>query len=407
MLLSPAPRPRLTAPLICALWISASLLSCWAISFLTTEVVKAQGSPGTLSFSQAGYSVNEDGGSAAITIKRTGGTDGEVIAKVTLADVSTTSADYIFSPGSLDQTFTPGPEVVNAFFYYSKQIALQPDGKLLVGPGGFLRLNPDGSRDLTFNHPTFNGGISSIEIQPDGKIVVAGGFTSIGTVTRNGVARLNADGSLDSTFDVGVGSGDVNIVTLQADGKILVGGGFTSFNLAPNTFFVARLNTDGSVDSSFINGGNVSTTYAILIQPDNKILLGGLGGGPVRRLNADGSVDDTFSCNLAAPVIALAQQSNGKILAGGYFQSAGGQAIPPYLARLNTDGSIDPSFNIGQGPDRGVAAITVQPDDKVTDRKRRGGRSRGLAEYSSKITRSPSRRTSLSAHVLSPPIRQL
>jgi len=345
--------------------LSGILFLCLAVSLTVTEGVRAQGSPGALSFTQSSYTVNEGDGNATITLSRTGGTDGDVSAKVTLANVTTSNADYVFNPGALDPTLAEVPEAVNGFLYYSSQIALQPDGKILVGGNrSIVRVNSDGIPDPTFSAGALNFGVSSIAIQTDGKVIIAGSFTTVGGVSKRGVARLNADGTLDNTFDVGVGSTNINVIALQSDGKVLVGGGFTSFNLASNTFFVARLNTDGSVDSTFLNGANVSTTYAIVVQPDGKILLGGLGSVSVVRLNSDGSADNTFNSNLGAPVLSIAVQPDGRIIAGGGFDHAGSQGIYN-LARLKSDGSLDGGFNPGSGPDQAVEAIRLQPDGKL------------------------------------------
>ena len=242
---------------------------------------------------------------------------------------------------------------------------MQPDGKILAGLGlNIVRLNPDGTRDMTFNAPLPNSGIAGFTLQSDGKVIVGGNFTTLGGVARRGVARLNTDGTLDPTFDVGVGSTDVVAVAILSDGKILVGGIFNQFNLAPNTEYVARLNSNGSVDTTFVKGTNVSTTYAVVVQPDGKILMGGLGGQSVARLNADGTTDNTFSCNLGAPTLTLALQPDGKIIAGGGFNNAGSQPVFK-ITRLNADGSLDSSFNTGSGPDAGVQAVRVQPDGKV------------------------------------------
>jgi uncharacterized delta-60 repeat protein len=344
-------------------WMSLAVLIFLIWSFSSSRRVRAQGSPGTISFSQSSFNVNESDGSATITLTRTGGTDGEVSAKVNLADVTTSPGDYRFNPGALDPTFIQVPQA--SFLYYQSQIALQPDGKLLVASNHTVfRVNSDGSPDATFTTAALNSGCTAIALQPDGKVIIAGSFNTVNLVAKKGVARLNSNGSLDTSFDVGVGSSDVNIVALQTDGKVLVGGGFTSFNLAPNTFFVARLNTDGSVDSTFLNGANVSTTYAIVVQPNGKILVGGLGFIPIARMNSDGSADNTFSSDLGAVVLTIALQPDGKILVGGGFDHAGSQPVNR-IARLHTNGTLDTTFNSGSGPDFGVSDVAVQPDGKV------------------------------------------
>lgn len=356
----PTPNIQARTTLVC---MSVAVLIFLIWSFSPFEGVKAQGSPGILSFTQAGISVNESDAGATITLMRTGGTDGEVTAKISLTDVTTSAADYRFNPGALDPTFAQVPQA--SFLYYQSQIALQPDGKLLVSSNhSVFRVNSDGSPDPTFSTAVLNGGCSAIALQPDGKMIIAGSFNTVNLVSKKGVARLNSNGSLDTTFDVGVGSSDVNIIAMQADGKVLVGGGFTNFNLAPNTSNVARLNADGSVDSTFLNGAGVSTTYAVVVQPDGKILVGGLGFVPIRRMNSDGSADNTFSSDLGAVVLTIALQPDGKILAGGGFDHAGSQAVNR-IARLHPTGGLDTSFNGGSGPDFAVYDVAVQADGKV------------------------------------------
>lgn len=117
-------------------------------------------------------------------------------------------------------------------------------------------------------------------VQPDGKILIAGNFTGFNTIPLERVARLNADGSLDETFDTESGANDrIYSVVLQSDGKILAGGRFTAFK-GTDRKGIARLNSDGTLDTSFDPGSGVGDDYssginAIAVQPDKKILLGG------------------------------------------------------------------------------------------------------------------------------------
>jgi uncharacterized delta-60 repeat protein len=295
---------------------------------------------------------------------------------------------------SLDTSFNPGANSnVNS-------LAVQPDGKILVG-GNFTtlggggtgtttrnkigRLNADGSLDLSFN-PGANGGVSTIVVQADGKILLGGGFTTLGgggtgTTSRNYVGRLNADGSLDTSFNPGANYA-ITVVAVQPDGKILVGGYFTTLGGGgigtTSRNYLGRLNADGSLDTSFNPGANggVST---IVVQADGKILLGGgfttLGGGGtgttsrnyLGRLNADGSLDTSFNPGANNWIDAVAVQANGKILVGGYFTmlGGGGTGSTPrsYVGRLNADGSLDPSFNASATDS--VYALAVQPDGKI------------------------------------------
>src|SRR5262249_33894087 len=151
---------------------------------------------------------------------------------------------------------------------FVKSIAVQPDGRVLIG-GSFTnvngasrnriaRLNADGTVDGSFSSyveiffdPDYNpSSVASMAIQPDGKILMAGTFYRIDGVTRRGIARLDAGGTLDTNFAAVSGAPDVRAVALQSDGKVLIGGTFTSIN-GTNRNRIARLNADGSLDLSF------------------------------------------------------------------------------------------------------------------------------------------------------------
>jgi uncharacterized delta-60 repeat protein len=258
-------------------------------------------------------------------------------------------------------------------------LAVQSDGKILVG-GSFTqiggqtrnriaRLNPDGTVDTTFN-PNADNTVSTIAIQPDGKILVGGAFNQIGGQTRRRIARLNSDGSLDTTFpDLGAGSVLVSsvsafVIALQSDGKILIGGNFTFVYMnAPSFQTLARLNSDGRVDTSFSPDSSISFVTAVVIQPDGKILVGTSSG--IARLNSNGTLDTTFT-NFSAnnDVNTIALQSNGKILIGGIFNQVSNQSRL-CTARLNTNGSLDTTFNASVGACTEVSAIALQPDGKI------------------------------------------
>jgi uncharacterized delta-60 repeat protein len=230
--------------------------------------------------------------------------------------------------------------------------------------------------------PGANNLINALVVQPDGKIVVAGAFTTlggggVGTTTRNGIGRLNADGSLDTTFDSSV-DGTVFALARQPDGKILVGGNFTTL-AGHSRSYIGRLDPDGSIDSEFHPGAD-NQVHSIAVQPDGKILVGGnfsmLGGGGtgttprnrIGRLEArNGSVDLTFDPGANASVSALTLQPDRKIVVGGLFTMLGGGGsgltARRRIGRLNGDGSLDVSFD--PGADGGVNALAVQPDGKI------------------------------------------
>ena len=264
---------------------------------------------------------------------------------------------------------------------------IQSDGKIIVG-GAFttytgvsqnriVRFNTDGSLDSSFVVGTgFNSTVHSIALQPsDGKILVGGEFTSYNGNSRNYIVRLNTDGSVDSSFVVGTGFNDrVEVISVQTDGKILVGGEFTTYN-GNSQKYIVRLNTDGSVDSSFIIGGGFNFHVKYLsIQTDGKIIVGGrfnsysgVSQNRIARLNTDGSLDSTFvigtGFNFEVESIYV-QPSDGKILVGGQFTSYNGNSRN-YIVRLNVDGSLDSSFVVGTGFDSVVWSMGVQSDNKI------------------------------------------
>ncbi|MBW6497733.1 MAG: delta-60 repeat domain-containing protein [Bacteroidales bacterium] len=264
-------------------------------------------------------------------------------------------------------------------------IVEQPDGKILIG--GFFsevngvqmdliaRLNADGTLDETFDPGmVVNGGIRQIALQEDGKILLAGAFETFNGVSLRGFARLNPDGSLDETFNIGPGAnGSGYAVLVQPDGKILVGGNFSAFN-GQDVNLITRLNPDGSFDESFNHtGGGNNAILSMTIQPDGRIVVGGafteMGGQQINRiarLMPNGNLDSSFDAGSGADwtVMSLDITTNGQILVGGLFDNFNGFTVHG-IARLNQDGSVDESFYKGSGANNRVLHISEQPDGKV------------------------------------------
>ncbi|MBI3850885.1 MAG: delta-60 repeat domain-containing protein [Verrucomicrobia bacterium] len=287
--------------------------------------------------------------------------------------------------GTLDTAFNPG---ANDLVF---SLALQADGKILVG-GAFTTLAPNGGAAVARNNiarletgglldRTLNLNIvgsfavSATAVQPDGKILIGGSFTTVLSAARTNIARLNTDGTLDFAFNPNVNN-SVTAIAVQADGKVLIGGDFTS--LAPNggvsvtRNHIARLNPDGTLDSVFDPNAN-SFVGAIAVQADGRILVGGgffTIGGELRtgiaRLDAVTGVADSFNPNPTgtSAVGAIAIQSDGKILVGGLFSSIGGQARTN-IARLDAITGAADSFNPNANADGGVDSIAVQADGKI------------------------------------------
>lgn len=264
-----------------------------------------------------------------------------------------------------------------------EELALQADGKAVIA-GTFTamngtvrnrvaRLHTDGSLDSSFAPGGgANDSVYAVQVQPDGKIVIGGRFTSFNGGSRNYIARLASSGALDGTFNPGSGAnGAVYAVALQSDGKVLVGGGFTMVNGVARSY-IARLNSDGSVDSSFApTSGANGAVHDIAVQPDGKVLIGGdftAVNGTARfrlaRLNSDGSLDTDFTAGAGASVYAITLQADGKILLGGSFTAVNSIARD-YVARLDTNGALDPDFAVDGGANSTVLNMVVQPDGKI------------------------------------------
>ncbi len=306
--------------------------------------------------------------------------------------------------GSLDASFGDGGRVTTDFGSFDElvgDLAILPDGKILVagasdGDFALLRYNPTGSLDASFGASGrvttdfgFRAAAYSMVVQPDGRIVLAGTFAVTSFDLDFALARYNADGSLDPTFGTGgkltrvepLRTDTLVDAARQPDGRIVVVG-----SLAADVV-ILRLNTDGSMDTSFdFDGrtlGPLNTAGAVTLQPDGKIVVGGSAPGgfgdefAVARLNSNGSWDNTFGgffglvrtpsfgfFELAADVMV---QPDGKIVAAGYTG-----LNDFYAVRYNANGSLDTSFddnglvrtNLGSIQDLG-AAVALQPDGKI------------------------------------------
>ena len=178
--------------------------------------------------------------------------------------------------GNVDLTFDPGVGPSNPIY----ALAVQPDGKIVIGGNflylggytvdGFARLNADGSIDFTFNPGDgADQRVLVVALQPDGKVLIGGAFTTVNGYSRNGLARLNTDGSVDTTFGDYAGANDVvRGIAVQPDGQILVTGDFTTYNNYDYNHIVRLNGTDGSLDFNFTPGqGASAATEPVVVQP--------------------------------------------------------------------------------------------------------------------------------------------
>jgi len=317
-------------------------------------------------------------------------------AGVQMAQAADGDLDPLFGSGGMVMTdLGRSTDIANA-------VAIQADGKSVVVGTTYrnndfsdedfvvTRYNTDGMLDNTFGNrgkvrtdfPGLAAVPSSVVIQPDGKIVVAGGAFPLFTFLGNfKVARYNPNGSLDTSF------GDGGIVTtifpagsyasdvaLQSDGKIIAAGTvFVDFIIGESSdtdFALARYNPDGTPDATFGNNGQVATdflgfeddAFSILIQPDGKIVAVGSANDPATfydfaaaRYLSNGAIDTTFG--VAGKVRtdfgdqnfdrarSAALQPDGRIVAAGFAISHGGGVQNFAVARYTSNGVLDTTFN--------------------------------------------------------------
>ncbi|TDO98370.1 putative delta-60 repeat protein [Flavobacterium sp. 245] len=283
--------------------------------------------------------------------------------------------EFYGQQGKVDVTFNTLDDgsIGDGFDNSVQTLSLQSDQNLIVGgeylnlngiPSPYLtRLTPDGTIDENFNTGSgFNGKIYASYIQPDGKILVGGSFTSYNGINAGRLIRLNPNGSIDTSFNTSIGAttGIIYDIAIQSDGKIIIGGSFTKYNNSTANY-VARILTNGSLDASFVGSG-ASTIKNVKVLNNDKILLSGnftvFNGTQINRilrLNNDGRIDLTFNVGegFDSEVSTMTVQSDGKILLGGKFTSYNG-ITANRIIRIMQDGSVDTSFFVGSGFNSGA-----------------------------------------------------
>lgn len=313
--------------------------------------------------------------------------DGKVVIGGTFSSVGSTypatnrnNIARLNGGGSVDASFNPGlgmNSTVNC-------LAIQPDGKIVAG-GLFTsvngqtcrylcRLNTDGSVDPNFTTGIVNGEVVGVAIQPDGKIIVVGVFSTVNGSSQSRITRLNADGTLDATFSQqAAANGQINSVAVQPDGNIVIGGLFTTVN-GSTANRIARLTSTGLTDSSFNPGtGANGSVFCVILQADGKILLSGSfsainasSRAGLARLSTNGSLESTSTFNpgtgVGGQINSIAIQVDGKIICGGSFSTFNG-TFHSNIVRLGNNGAVDSTFS---GSTNGaVYSVALQGDGKV------------------------------------------
>lgn len=291
--------------------------------------------------------------------------------------------------GSLDPAFAPELHgtVVRA-------VARRPDGHLLVG-GDFTAVGNQGHRHLVVLHPNGSpdwsfspesgieiGEVHALALDPEGRVLVAG--TGMATWESKDLVllRLTATGNLDRSFNVTNGlSGVVRAVALQPAGQILLAG-TTSELLSGARLLLARIEPDGTPDASFVAALDpLGSATSVACDAERRILVGGVlrtASGTqalgLVRLATNGALDPAFDSEVRlggdCDVRAFAVQPDGCILVGGRFDQLN-QTAQTLVARVNPDGSLDPSFtpSLYKYPETGegefVSGLALQPDGRV------------------------------------------
>jgi uncharacterized delta-60 repeat protein len=246
-------------------------------------------------------------------------------------------------------------------------MAKQPDGKIILGGQCYsygattvnrlFRINPDYSIDSTFNTMTEgpNGGVYSIAIQPDGKILIGGNFITYKGVSSNHLARLNSDATIDTSFNIGSGFDEIiNSIVLQSNNNLVVSGRFTSYSGFPVNY-ITRINPNGSIDATFNSGGSGMNDRMplLIINPNDQILVGGTpiftnyNDNPVKhivRLNKDGTLDVNFDplTGQDGTINAMLIQDDEHIIVGGGFTHYDG-VLSNHICRIFASSTT--SFN--------------------------------------------------------------
>jgi uncharacterized delta-60 repeat protein len=269
-----------------------------------------------------------------------------------------------FAAGEVDTNFNVSVRRDGSYAYAT---AIQPDGKVLVGGlfttaneaarSGLARFNIDGTVDTSFDVIDISGDlgqggkVNAIALQSDGKVLIGGNFSYVNGVLRRTLARLNADGSLDTTF-TNYGSnfgGEIYDMKVYPNNQFVIVGGISLNNGNNSRYNVIRFNADGSVDLTFQVDNSYFQTSAISIEPNGKVMIG--GATYFRRVNLDGQTDTSFTPVSVTPggsysvgVKTIFAQPDGKYLIGGGFNQTNGFTTI-YLSRINPDGSVDSTFN--------------------------------------------------------------
>ncbi|MBK8811665.1 MAG: VCBS repeat-containing protein [Acidobacteria bacterium] len=304
--------------------------------------------------------------------------DGRVFATIAGQVIGGFHSGYLVrlnSDGSVDTSFTQiaydGGRII---FGYVRGFELDPNGRFYMAIVTFSafsssislrRYAPDGTVDTTWEAPTFGPSgslqnIGDLALQPGGALLVSGTFTSVNGVAKTNLVRILPAGNVDLNFTATVpGIGGVGEIAILQNGKIL----------ATAAGLLVRLNADGSTDSGFTHPvGITSVANRFVLDSAERIVAYAQSGSVYRlfRLQSNGPVDTGFNPNLTilAETYTQAVQSDGKLIVAGTFSQINGTPKSS-IGRLNSDGTLDGSFDGGTGFDLPPISLSVQNDGKI------------------------------------------
>ena len=332
----------------------------------------------------ATFSITLDGAVQRIAVQ----TNGSIVLAGSFNTVNGSARTHlarVTSNGALDASFDPGANIP----FTVADMLLMADGSIMVAGAqastpSLVRITSTGAIDAGFNCSLPNGqAVTDMGQLSDGRLVIIGTFTTVNGTARVRIARLTTSGSIDPTFDPGGGfNATPRSMVMQPDGKAVVIGDFTLFH-GVIARWMARVGTDGADDASYDPASGVYVgVNALAVQPDGRILLGGtissyFGSGQQQlvRTFADGSQDTGFNPSFTGypyqglivgslAVNRLIIQPDGKILVAGSFGVCNGVARVG-IARINTDGTLDPTFDPGTTFDRQITDLALLPDGDV------------------------------------------
>ena len=281
------------------------------------------------------------------------------------------------SDGNADAAFTPaGYDGGRTIYGYLRSVAVDVSGKIywavttysaFSSSASVRRLNVDGTSDSTFEAPSITGSglgtgldAGSIFLQADGALIVGGRFDAVNGVFRKDLVRVLPAGNVDLTFNPPVLPGSVNQVAIVSGGKILITTGGK----------LMRLASDGTLDGTFVHPVDVSSVYRKwTVDTLDRIIFFGASSAAIDRffrVNSAGNVDASFNPNVGifGTASAMVRQPSGQFVVAGSFASMNGTARPSF-ARINADGTTDPTFDPGTGFDVVPSTLAVQSDGKI------------------------------------------